>query len=275
VHPTTVSRRISAAEDSLGQRFVIRRGRLGCTLTPVARQLASTLLPLMEAMDHLSQQASRSQAAPVRIAVTPNGARLLAARLPLEALSDEGTTVELIVGNRAVDLARGEADLALRVLPVDEPSLVRTRVGAVRYGLFASDRYLASRPVRCIDDGLAGHRVLAPSLELAAGPEGRWLATFASGATVVLRAADHPALAEAAAQGAGLAVLPAGLAGFHPLRCAWRLESIPARDVWLVYHQDLRKDRRVQRVAAAIREVMEQHHRDEEHSLARLPAAGR
>lgn len=265
LHPTTVGRRVAAAEQALGRKLVLRQGRRGSSLTPTARELVAALLPLLDTVDRVAARASVGDA-PVRLAATPNGARILAARLPLEALREQGVTIELAASNRAVDLARGEADLAIRLVDVDEPSLVRRRLGAVRYGLFASERYLVAHPVRRLDDGLAGHRVLSPSRELASGPEARWLAEHASSARVALRASDLLVLAEAAARGEGLVVLPANLAALHPLNCARRLD-IPPRAVWLVYHQDLRRDPRIRLAADAVAEAVVASLGDEERVL--------
>lgn len=251
LHPTSVGRRLQGIEQELGQTLVIRRGRLGCTLTPAGAELAARLLPLMDAVDAVGRRAERRRA-PVRVAVTPNGGRILAARLDVDALAAAGLELEIDARNTAADLSRGEADLAVRVLEVHEPSLVRRRLGVVRYGLYGSPAYLLHHPV---GEDLDCHTFLAPSIELAGGPEGRWIARNASEADIAIRASDHLILAEAAARGLGLVVLPTDLAVFHPLTQARSLD-IPGRPVWLVYHQDQRGDARVQAAAAVVAEAI-------------------
>jgi DNA-binding transcriptional LysR family regulator len=154
-----------------------------------------------------------------------------------------------------LDLARNEADLAVRVIAPAEPSLVRQRLGEVRYALFASPDYLGRAPPWRA--GGAGHRILVPSAELADGPEARWLAEHAQAARVACRASSHTTLAVASEHGAGLCVMPTNLAAFHPrLVAVRRLSEIPERPVWLVIHRDARKEPRIRRVAELVATAM-------------------
>ncbi|MEN0061371.1 MAG: LysR family transcriptional regulator [Myxococcota bacterium] len=260
LHPTTVGRRLTALEQAVGQRLVVREGRRGVSLTSAGRELVTSVLPLLDTLDGIAHRALGAGGAPVRVAATPHSGRLLASRMDLAGLHTERIPVELVTSNRPVDLTRGEAELAVRLTDVDQPTLVRRRLGVVRYGLFAADAYLVQHPLAdsgLRESGLAGHRVLLPSLRLATGPEARWLALNAFAANVSLRASDHLVLAEAAARGEGLAVLSTSLADFFPLRCLKTLDEMPRRVVWLVYHQDLRRDARVQRVALEVARVMQ------------------
>ncbi len=186
-------------------------------------------------------------------------------------------TVELIVGNAAADLTRGEADCAVRLLAVKEPDFVRRGLGTVRFGLFASTGYLAARglktppaskPQRSARGGtdwlavaeqnqLDGHGILVPSRELALGPEGTWLAARATRAVPQLFANSLMTLAAAAADSLGMAVLPTSMAKLHPELVQLRaLHEIPMRPVWLVMHRDLQKVTRVRRVATAVTKAL-------------------
>jgi DNA-binding transcriptional LysR family regulator len=251
VHQTTVARRIAAAEHALGAPLFLRSTR-GLSLAPTGARLKSSLEPLVDLIDDIARRAADRSTAPVRIAVTDNGARILAARV-VPALGE--LAIELMSGNAPADLARGEADLAIRVLAPAEPNLVRRRLGAVRYGLFAARTYLdAAPPWR--DNG-AGQRVLVPSAELADGPEASWLHEHARDAHVACRASNHLTLAIAGEHGAGLCVLPTNLAPFHPrLVLVRRLPEIPDRPVWLVTHRDARNDRRIRRAAELVAHAM-------------------
>lgn len=256
VHPTTVGRRVTALEHEVGQRLIVREGRRGVSLTSAGRELVAPVLPVLDTLDGIARRAL-GRSAPIRVAATPNAARVLAAGLDFAALDAEGLTVELLADTRAADLTRGEADLAIRILVEDHPTLVRKRVGVVRYGLYASPRYRSGAPI-VVDDGLRGHRVAKPSGVLATAPDAGWLATHGSASTTLVRSSDYDALAEAVAGGDGLAVLPVSVAAFYPLRRIVLLEGLPERVIWLVYHQDLRRDARVQRVAREVTAVIAQ-----------------
>jgi DNA-binding transcriptional LysR family regulator len=253
VHPTTVARRLSSAEASLGAPLLLRSGKR-LTLSPSGKQLQGAIAPLFDLVEQVARRAGHA-ALPVRIAVTENGARLVASQVAA-ALAREAIEVELVGGNAVVDLARGDADFAIRVVAPDNPELVRRRIGAVNYGLFASAPYLRRSPE--LDAGWEAQHVLMPSGELSQGPEAAFLATQAIGARIVLRANSHVALAHAAEASLGLVVLPTNLAHFHArLVCVRLLPEIPARPIWLVMHKDFRRDARLRRAAAVVTEGLQ------------------
>jgi len=71
-----------------------------------------------------------------------------------------GVRVELVLGDRNLDLIGDGLDVALRIGPLADSSLVARRVGEVRRVLVASPSYLAVRPApRGLDD-LARHDVV-------------------------------------------------------------------------------------------------------------------
>jgi DNA-binding transcriptional LysR family regulator len=249
LHPTTVARRLAAAEAALGAPLFLRSQK-AWSLTPRGRLLLGSLSPLVDAVDAVARRAGQGAGVPVRIALTENGARLFAARIA-GALSAADVDVELVVGNGVVDLGRGDADFAVRVVAPEDPDLVRRRIGSIRHGVYASSSYRRRAP--SFAPGWPGHDVLVPSGVLARGPEATFLGAHAAQARVVLRADSHVALAHAAEAGLGLAVLPTNLAGFHPGLSLWRrLPEIPVRAVWLVMHRSFRGDARLRRAAALV-----------------------
>jgi DNA-binding transcriptional LysR family regulator len=149
--------------------------------------------------------------------------------------------------NRAVDLARGEADLAVRVTPTTDPDLKVRVLGKFPIALFASPTYLRARGLPRTVAQLAGHDVLLPSGDLDALPEARWLRER-PGVRIAFRSSSLPALA-----------VRAGLA--HHLRVGevapglehvMELETIPARPTWLVMHPDVAQRAAVRVVADRI-----------------------
>ncbi len=253
VHPTTVARRLASAEEALGAPLLLRSGRR-LTLSPGGQQLQAAIAPLFELVEQVARRAGH-MASPIRIAVTENGARLVATQVAASLVRDD-IDVELIGGNAVVDLARGDADFAIRVVAPEHPDLIRRRIGAVSYGLFASAAYLK----RCPDfePGWPRHQILMPSGELSKGPEAGFLAIHATAARVVLRANSHVALAHAAEASLGLVVSPMNLAHFHSrLVCVRPLAEIPARPIWLVMHKSFRRDARLRRAATIVTEGLQ------------------
>ncbi len=255
VSQPTVSRRLAALEEAFGARLFLR-GADGYALTAAGRRLLDAVEPVASQLERVERggvdEASRV-AGTVRVAVT----EMTAVHLVEDALGPllaehPALTVDLLAGNPTVDLARGDADLAVRLVRPDTADLVRRRVGAMRYGLFASRTYLARAPG--LDaEGLVGHRVVRPVRSMARGPEAAWLEQHGARATASV-CTDSPVVTlRAAASGLGLAVLSDALAAnASELVCVRSLTEIPARELWLVYHRDLRALARVKRVAEAV-----------------------
>jgi DNA-binding transcriptional LysR family regulator len=150
--------------------------------------------------------------------------------------------LRLRIDSRALDLARREADLALRVGAPSEAALVGKRVGAVEYGLYGSRTYL--RRHRAPEDlaGCAAHTFLALDHTFARAPHVLWQAALAPAARVAFQTNSMLALVEAARAGMGLTTLPRVLADRHrELRRVLPKRTSIERDLWLVFHRDLRR----------------------------------
>lgn len=255
VSQPTVSRRLAALEQAFGARLFLR-GAEGFTPTVAGRRLLDAVLPMAQQLERV-ERAGLDEASQVVGTVRVAATEMTAVHLVEDALGavlaqHPGLAVDLVAGNEAVDLARGEADLAVRLVRPDTADLVRRRLGAMRYGLFASAEYLARVPWRA-PLGLEGHRVVRPVRSLGRGPEAAWLAQHAPRAASAVCADSPLVVLRAVAAGLGLAVLSDALAAnAQGLVCVRALTEIPAREVWLVYHRDVRGLARVKRVAEAI-----------------------
>jgi DNA-binding transcriptional LysR family regulator len=259
VHQTTVGRRIDALEQALAVPLFLRTPR-GLVPAPEGARLLSSIEGLAGSLARFEASLGDEQDAMrglVRVAVTENTARLLVSHtLPVLRARHPELMIELQPANAAVELGRGEADLAVRVVRSEEPDVVARRVGVVRYGLYGSAAYLRAHGDQPED--LAGHAVLVPSRELSRGPEASWLARYGRAAQVAIHASSLVTLAVAAEHGMGLTVLPTNLAALHPrLQLVRRLPEIPERPVWVVIHKDVRRLKRVRVVAAAVTEGLE------------------
>ena len=240
VDRSTMSRRLSALEKSLGAPLFTRT-REGLRPTAAVERLR----PHAERME--LEAAALAQAAVaadtvtgvVRVATT----EALAAYLVTEGLlgvreQHPELVVELLGGNRPVDLARGEADLAVRLVPLREASLRARCVAKLGIGLFASPAYLRARGAVRSVASLRGHDVLLPAGELAQLPEARWLAARTD-VRVVFRSSSMPALVAAAVAGHGLTALTLAWGDAEAgLARVLALEEIPRRPVWLVTHAE-------------------------------------
>jgi DNA-binding transcriptional LysR family regulator len=237
VDRSTVSRRLAALEKAVGGRLFVRT-RDGLRPTAAAERLRihAEKMELDATTLEIAAKATDQRAAGVvRVATTEAMATWLVSD-GLLALRNEhpDLVIELLAGNRSVDLERGEADVALRLSPVRGATLRVRRVARHALGLFASPAYTRARGLARSPSALSGHDVLLPSGELSRLPEVRWLATR-PGVRVVLRSSSMPALLAAAIAGWGIIPMALGWGDKQPgLERVMVLDHVPKRAVWLV-----------------------------------------
>ena len=241
VDRSTASRRIAGLERALGARLFLRT-RDGLRPSPAGERLlvhAERMGAEARALEASAADAGGNVSGLVRIATTEMLAAILVREGLLELrLRHPSLDLELLGGNRPVDLVRGDADMALRITPVKEPSLRARRVARLPFALFGSESYLrrAGRPRS--DRDLEGHDVLLHSGELASLPESKWLSSR-PGVRIALRTSSMAALVAATAEGAGLSVItgPWGERELGLVRI-FEIDAIPPRPLWLVTHPD-------------------------------------
>jgi DNA-binding transcriptional LysR family regulator len=144
--------------------------------------------------------------------------------------------------NDKVDLARREADFAIRGLKLEErppKDIVGVKLGLLTMGLYVHKTLLA--------DARLGKRELNFIDSSQAVPEG--LPTAADLGINVRHAVDGPiARLDAVANQMGVAALACcsvAEAGFEDVVRLPNTESVPHRYVWLLYHKDLRQSARI------------------------------
>jgi DNA-binding transcriptional LysR family regulator len=262
VDQTTVGRRIAALEAALGARLFERTAG-GFTLSEAGEAVLAQARRMEEAASAARQSVWGAEArvrGPVRL-TTPEalGSRFVAPRLPALVERYPELELELLTDARVLDLGRGEADLALRMVEPTQGHLVGRRLGTVRSGLYASARYLEAHGAPPVEGGWSGHRVIlsgAPGADL---PDERWVKGLASGARVALRTFSINAQVAAAAAGVGIAALPCYLADAVPeLRRLLPGQAVE-RDVWLALRKDLRRTARVRVVADFLADLFARH----------------
>jgi DNA-binding transcriptional LysR family regulator len=232
---TTVGRRVAALEAQLGVPLFTRT-RTGLTLT-AAGHTAVTRATHMEAEAH----ALKTEASPptqvsgvVRLAVTDALGPFLVEQ-GLLSITDvhPRLRLEVLSGNRRLDLASGEADLALRVDPLKGARLRARCVSRTPIALYAAPGYLGRRGRPRSVKALHRHDAVVPSGELAHMPEGRWLAAQCGG--IAFSSNSVPALVAAARTGKGLVALTASWGDREPgLERLFDVPGVPPRALWLV-----------------------------------------
>jgi DNA-binding transcriptional LysR family regulator len=163
--------------------------------------------------------------------------------------------VHVYGSNRVLDLARGEADVALRNVRPNDGSLSAKKVGRLGMATFASREYLARRGgvTAC---KLDGHELLVYDGGPYSGPGFEWVPEAARRARIVFSANDSLPLREAARAGLGLAVLPQFLGNETPglVRVDGGGEGVA--ELWTVTREEIHRVPRVREVIAFVADLV-------------------
>jgi DNA-binding transcriptional LysR family regulator len=214
VPKSRISRRVAALEGQLGVRLVERSTRR-FNVTEVGHDVYRHARAALAEADAIDDVASRLQAEPqglVRISCPQGVDRLLAAELPHFLQRFPKLRVQVLVGNRRVDLIEEGVDLAIRVrdeLDGDGDLQVKI-IGRTQRMLVASPALLDARGRPQTPADLSAYPTL--SLTERPGPD-RWELVNADGAETVvtheprLSATEFSILRQAALDGLGIAFM--------------------------------------------------------------------
>ena len=244
VDQTTVSRRLKGLEARLGTRlFERRQGQLlptgaGERVLEHGRRIEREVA----ALAHVASDSDARVRGITRITSVDSVIANYLAGLIADARSRFPSLVlELVAGNRNLDLSRREADIAIRLARPTRGDLVIRRLGTIAFGVYAA-RGQAERGMDAASDWLAYDR------EMMDLPEMRWLQAHVEPAHFAFRSNSVDALARAAESGVGHAVLPVVIAARHDGLV--RLPAtLPVREIWLATPRELRDVARVRVVA--------------------------
>jgi len=263
VKHSTVGRRLAALEHAIGATLVVR-GETGVRLTPLGEALVSRVEEVERSIGDLNGQAALHTAR-VRVAMPSGFANLLTPHLP-ELLAElrrkhPQTSLEFVSGSRRVDLAKGEAELALRVGPEMDETLVVRKIEELGWSLYASPAYLARRPAPADPRHLSGHEVLGFNVGFSGHPGAIWLAEHGAGARTVLLHREVEDMVAAAVAGVGLAILPCIIGDMEPRLQRLTTEILGRRSLSIVYRREVLLAKSVQTVMRFVIEVMRVHAR--------------
>lgn len=252
VSQPALSRRLQRLEEQLGVSL-FSRGPRGLQLTPAGqrvRAIARRMAGLATEVGEAARQGHDPINGVVRISAPEAGLGtdwLPRALLPLRRQHPE-LALEIAIENQVVDLARGAADIAIRLVRPSEPALTARRVGKIGWGLFAARQYLERRSSPVGPQDLGQHDLLLYE-QGALTLQRVWLERRGLAARVALRSNSIDALARATRAGWGIALLPLAVANAdaHLRRVLPALE-LASPQLWLVTAAELRKSPRIRTV---------------------------
>jgi DNA-binding transcriptional LysR family regulator len=154
--------------------------------------------------------------------------------------------VEFVMSDRYLDLAKGDADVALRSGDNEDSDLVGRKIADSIWAVYASQKYLDRRGRPEAAEDLCRHAIIGLDEAMANHRATKWLRAVAPDAEIAARVSSILGLVSAAKSGIGLAPLPIALGDAEP-ELVRALGPIPelARSWRLLTHPDLRKTPRV------------------------------
>ncbi len=235
----TVARRIDVLEHALGL-VLFERDTQGFHPTDDARALMADA----EAME--GSAAGLIRTAGQRVTARSRRIRLTgfmgAFTIRLTSVLEEflrlhpDVPLDLIPSDEKLDLAAGQADVAIRGADrIDDPSLICRRIRVVGMSLFASRSYAAEHGLPSCEAELAAHRFILRDGGDAAWQADRWLAARIAPDQIAVRFPGLTGTEAAIMMGSGIGWLPTrtSLDPGHVVKC-FDLPPEACPSVWLV-----------------------------------------
>lgn len=242
VDPATVSRRLDALEHEVKAKL-FHRTRQGLEPTSAGAKLVAHARRMAEevaAVELALSAEDRGIGGTVSITATDAVAEgFLAPAIASFRARQPGIVIEVVTDIRFLDLARREADVALRLARPQQGDLRVRRLGTVGYGFYASPAYLARHGTPTPAAGFAGHGLVDWPEDYAVIPQPAWMRTVAGAAETAMRSNSATARRAAATAGVGIALLPCLTADGDPalVRIPW--PDVPPLELFLVTHRDV------------------------------------
>ncbi len=251
VDNSTVSRRLAAVEAALGTCLIVRGGG-----EFVFTQEGKSALAAAEAMDAAAvaavsniRTAKHELDGVVRISCISS---MLRALMPFQALVSEQhpkLSVELDSAQRFVDLAKGEADIAIRMIKKPtELDVVPTHPFDWAEAAFASKSYLETHGCPQCPEELVNHNLVQYVESLWDLPPKGWIEKYARKDRPSLRVESTEMAYSVIAQGAGIGVIACYYGDISPELVRVFPEPVFSTTGWIVYHESKRGSARVRTV---------------------------
>ena len=250
VDPSTVSRRLAAAEAAFGAVLVIRDAR-AFSLTPAGQSAFAAAEAMEAAADRACTEVRDVRGAlegVVRIACPPVAIRYLEDFPERVASRHPRLGVELLSGRAPVNLSKGEADVSIRAVRPTDMDLAVAHSFGLGSGVFAAKSYIAAHGRPSTPAEISGHALLRYVEAFLHMPAFAWIEQFADPGGPGVRVDNIDMAQHRIASGAGIGVLYC-IAGDADERLV-RLFAAPIDviDMNIVYHQSMRGSARLRAV---------------------------
>jgi DNA-binding transcriptional LysR family regulator len=244
---STVFRRLNALEQDLGSRL-FERSRTGYVPTPAGEEMVALASRMFDEVIEFERRVSGRDVKPSgELRVTTNDSFVAHLATPLFSafckLYPE-IRLDVVIENRALNLSKRDADVAIRATAEPPETLVGRRIAAIAWCVYgAADMTL---PVTDDPHELAGECWIGFGDALSAIGPARWLARAVPQAKIIYRLNTILGLSQAVESKVGVGVVPCFIGDRVPgLKRLLKSPLVFDTSLWLLTHPDLKNSARV------------------------------
>ncbi len=247
VNHSTIFRRLGMLESQLGARL-FERARSGYVPTATGEEIVRLAERMGEDIVAMERRITGQDLRPSgELRVTTNDTLLVHLLTPVLASFRDAfpdIRLEVMVSNQSLSLSKRDADVAIRASDRPGETLVGRRIASIAWGVYGRVDGLDGQPFALAD--MRRHNWVGFAEPIAGIKASKWLRERAGEERIVYRVNTLLGLAEAAAAGIGLAVLPCFIGASTPgLARLAGPESEMESGLWLLTHPDIKQTARV------------------------------
>lgn len=249
VSQPTLSRRVADLEESLGATLFLRTPK-GLLLTETGEGILKDAKDMETVALAIERQADAGRDAlegTVRVSATEGlGVNWLPRQLAAFHERYPRLLIEIHVDNRAVNLVRREADIALRLFRPEQPDLIAKKIGVLAMGLYGSKAYLEKHGSPTKIANLKNHLHVGFDESMTQRSDVQQLEQRFRPENIIHRSNSFIGHIQAASAGIGLAITDCYFGDAHPdlVRVLPRQLS-HEMEVWLVTHAEISRAARI------------------------------
>jgi DNA-binding transcriptional LysR family regulator len=259
---STVQRRLTELERKLGRELVKRHAtgyqltEFGQEMLPYARQVEQAVLTFEKQKSTIE----RGEVGVIRLTCPEPILYRINQSKVLDRFHEKhpGLTVEFVMSDKYLDIAKGDADVALRSGDTEDDILVGKKIADSLWAVYASKNYIQKFGKPASLAALRDHPLIGFEETMANHRAATWLKEIAPDAQIAVRVNSVLGLVSAAKSEAGIAALPTALGDAEPEL----VQVLPpvaelSRSWRILTHPDLRKTPRISAFFDFINEEIE------------------
>jgi len=217
----------------------------GCLLTLEGAELHALAERVELDIVSVTRRVSRAGQGPLgKLRITTSDSLLLYFLTPIIAdfkALNEGISIEVLVGNESLSLARDESDIAVRATRKPAESLVGRKLATIAWAAYGSSNHMTPAPLFGEGQAWVSYSAALRGLKATSYVENRVAAEC-----IAYRTDSVAAASAAIAAGLGVGFLPCMLGDITPgLERVGPVVPELQDELWLLTHQDIRKSWRV------------------------------